>query len=102
MAKHYLKLEYDEDAGTTRATHVVRVDVAGQEVSFAEEIDLEGESAALASLIDANRDEMEARATAAAVQHAAQEANLAAKGVKRLRLEGSVGPVGKATKGKGK
>lgn len=102
MAKHYLKIEFDEDAGTVRATHAVRVDVAGQEVSFAEEIDLGGELDALASLIDANRKEMEARATAAAVQHAAQVANLAAKGVKRLKLEGDVGPVGAATRGKGK
>jgi hypothetical protein len=94
-ATHKLQITFDEAAGRVTAVHRCTVEVAGQRVSHAREIELEGDpAAALKGILDANRAAMEQDATALAVDHVAAVAKKAPKGVKQLKVGGTLGPAG--------
>jgi hypothetical protein len=97
MAKHSLRIDFDESTGALRVTHRCEVEVAGQKVSHAEVVAL-AEPAdvaiSLAGLLRDNRAEMEGRAMQLAVQHVAAVGNQNEKGKKRVALGGTLGPIG--------
>lgn len=98
MARHTLRIDYDDATGELTVTHRCAVEVGGQAVSIAEQVmpsDAAGSAAALKGWIDANRAEMEAAAQRAAIQHAAAVAGKVKPGVKQLKVGGSLGPAGK-------
>ena len=84
--------------GGFNMTHPVTL--GGHAVSHAEEIvlnDPAAVAAVLAKFVDGNRAEMEERTTALALQHAAALAGKAGKGVKQLKLGGSLAAVGETS-----
>ena len=99
MPTHKLTLAYDDAAGTVRATHRTTVAIGGHAISHAEDValsDHDGAAAALKALVDGNREEMEKRATALALIHAAALAGKAPKNTKQLVIGGTLGAVGGA------
>ena len=100
MATHSIRIDYDESSGHLSVVHRCTVEVGGHAVSHAEEIvlnDPAAVAAVLAKFVDGNRAEMEERTTALALQHAAALAGKAGKGVKQLKLGGSLAAVGETS-----
>ena len=99
MPTHKLTLAYDDAAGTVRATHRTTVEIGGHAISHAEDValsDAAGAVAALKALVDGNREEMEKRATALAIEHAAALSGKNPKNRKQLTVGGTLGAVGGA------
>lgn len=100
MATHELRLAYDDATGTVAVTHRCTTQIGGHAVGHAEEValsDPEAVAAWLKGLVDANRAEMEGRTGLLAIQHVAAVSGVGRKGVKRLELGGTLGPVGATT-----
>jgi hypothetical protein len=95
MAKHSLRIDFDEATGTVTAVHRCTVDVGGLPVSHSREIDLGADAAtALKGVLDANRALVEAEATGLAISHAAAVSGKSQPGVKKLSVGGSLGALG--------
>lgn len=96
MAAHKITLTYGDD-GELTATHRTWIEVGGHVVSHAETVSLDDHdaaAAALEALINANRDEMEARTERLAIAHAAAVEGKDQPGIKPLRVGGSLGAIG--------
>jgi hypothetical protein len=88
-----LRVTLDEATGVLAVTHTVATDLGGQTVNYAEPValaDPAAAAAALAALLDANREEMERRALAASLAHAAALAGRRKKGRKALAAGGTL------------
>lgn len=95
MPQHKLQIVYDEAAGTVAAVHRCTAEVAGQVVSHAREVELgPGAAAAMAALLDPNREVMEQEAAELAVAHAAAQAGRLKPGQHALKIAGTLGAVG--------
>jgi len=97
MATHKLQLTLDADG--LRVVHRCTVEVAGHTVSHSEDIELSEASVAalakgLSPIIESHKEEMEERTQTLALQHAAALADEKTPGVKRLRFEGTITPLG--------
>lgn len=102
MATDKLQVTLDAD-GTLRVSHRCAVEIGGHVVSHSEDIELpEASSAALknalASIVAANKEEMEKRTKLLALQHAAAIAGQLPPNTKRLTFAGEIAPVGNLTK----
>jgi hypothetical protein len=103
-ASHRLQITYDESTGTVTAVHRCTVTVPGHPspITHAREIELDPESAAaLKGVLDANRDVLEAETGELAVDHAAAVSGKVRKGVRPLKVGGSLGPVSTTDTAKG-
>jgi hypothetical protein len=99
-ATHKLLITFDEAAGTVGAVHRCTVVVAGQSVSHAREVELGADAAAaLASILDVNRAQVEAETGVLAVSHAAAVLGQRQPGVIPLKVGGTLGPIGTADTG---
>jgi hypothetical protein len=98
MAKHTLRITYDDATGAVACEHGCLVEIAGHTVRASDAVELSADSAAaLKGIVDTNRAEMEGRANALGVQHAAALSGKAQKGVKRVLTGGSLAPAGGAS-----
>ncbi len=99
MANHKLTLTFDEATGALTVRHRTTVSLAGHDVHHWEDVTLADEAgakAALKSLLDGNRAEMEQRATEGAVQHVAAVTKQPKAGRKQLAVGGNLGALGGA------
>ena len=97
MAKHKLQINFDEDTGELVITHRCEVDMAGHKVRYSEEVQVDQPVnliEALKDFISNNRAEVEQRASRSAIQHVAAVTGKTVPGQKRIRVVGTMGPVG--------
>lgn len=98
MAKHTLRITYDDATNTVACEHGCVVTIAGHDVRASDAVELSADSAAaLKGIVDANRAEMEERATKLGIQHAAALSGKEQKGVKKVLVGGSLAPAGGAS-----
>jgi hypothetical protein len=97
MAKHTLRITYDDATGAMACEHGCVVEIAGHDVRASDAVELSADSAAaLKAIVDTNRAEMEQRATALGIQHAAALSGKEQKGVKKVLVGGSLTAAGGA------
>lgn len=97
MAKHSLRIDYDEATGTVSAVHRCAVEVGGITVGHSREIDLGPDAAAaLTAVLNSNRETVEGEAQALAISHAAAVTGKSQPGVKKLAVGGTLGALGGA------
>lgn len=97
MAKHRIRIDYDEDTGVVTVTHRCTIELAGHSVRWSDVVTLgdpEEAKSVLKTMIDNNRVEAERRATQSALQHVAAVTGQSQRGIKRLKLQGSMGAIG--------